>query len=118
MSGTTEHSILGTTAPFLLCKSLPVLCEIRITSKGSVKPGKLNFSENDDGEEKEILKMLHTILRDQYTADPSSRTIIFVTTRKLAQYLSRHLNIQRVVDRTNRAVGFVTSKYCQIFFFH
>ncbi|EFO26157.1 type III restriction enzyme [Loa loa] len=74
-----------------------------------VKPNELNFKESDSGEEKEILKMLHTILREQYVSDPASRTIIFVTTRRLAQYLSHHLNTVKIVDGTNRAVGFVTS---------
>uniref|UniRef100_A0AAF5PTP0 RNA helicase n=2 Tax=Wuchereria bancrofti TaxID=6293 RepID=A0AAF5PTP0_WUCBA len=74
-----------------------------------VKSDELNFKENDSGEEKEILKMLHTILREQYVSDPASRTIIFVTTRKLAQYLSHHLNTVKIVDRTSRAVGFITS---------
>ncbi|VIO98812.1 Uncharacterized protein BM_BM3027 [Brugia malayi] len=74
-----------------------------------VKSDELNFKENDSGEEKEILKMLHTILLEQYVSDPASRTIIFVTTRKLAQYLSHHLNAVKIVDRTSRAVGFITS---------
>lgn len=76
---------------------------------GFVKPKELGFKENDSGEEKEILKMLHNILREQYVANPTSRTIIFVTTRRLAQYLSHHLNAVKVVDGTSRAVGFVTS---------
>ncbi|KAM3716801.1 Antiviral innate immune response receptor RIG-I [Dirofilaria immitis] len=74
-----------------------------------VKPNELNFKENDTGEEKEILKMLHTILREQFDSEPASRTIIFVTTRKLAQYLSQHLNAIKIVDGINRAVGFITS---------
>ncbi|VDN08306.1 unnamed protein product [Thelazia callipaeda] len=74
-----------------------------------MKPNELNFQESDNGEEKEILKILHTILRDQYISDPTSRTIIFVTTRKLAQCLSTHLNNVRVVDGSNRAVGYITS---------
>uniref|UniRef100_A0A915Q2H1 RNA helicase n=1 Tax=Setaria digitata TaxID=48799 RepID=A0A915Q2H1_9BILA len=74
-----------------------------------VKPNEVNFKENDTGEEKEILKMLHTILHEQYVSDPASRTIIFVATRRLAQYLAQHLNSVRVVDGTNRAVGFITS---------
>ncbi|VDN00100.1 unnamed protein product, partial [Onchocerca ochengi] len=74
-----------------------------------VKPNKLKFKENDTSEEKEILKILHTILREQYISDPASRTIIFVTTRKLAQYLSHHLNAIKIIDGSSRAVGFVTS---------
>uniref|UniRef100_A0A0R3RYT6 RNA helicase n=1 Tax=Elaeophora elaphi TaxID=1147741 RepID=A0A0R3RYT6_9BILA len=74
-----------------------------------VNPYELHFKENDMGEEKEILKMLHTILCEQYISDPTSRTIIFVTTRRLAQYLSHHLNAVKIVDGTSRAVGFITS---------
>ncbi|VDK76886.1 unnamed protein product [Litomosoides sigmodontis] len=74
-----------------------------------VKQNDLNFKENDTGEGKEILKVLHTILHEQYLFDSTSRTIIFVTTRKLAQYLSHHLNAIKIVDGTSRAVGFVTS---------
>lgn len=80
-----------------------------------MKPNELDFKENDMGEEKEILKMLHIILREQYISDPASRTIIFVTTRRLAQYLSHHLNTVKIVDGTSRAVGFVTSN--AVFFF-
>ncbi|VBB30566.1 unnamed protein product [Acanthocheilonema viteae] len=68
-----------------------------------MKPYTLNFKESDMGEEKEILKMLHTILREQYVLDPTSRTIIFVTTRQLAQYLSHHLNTVKIVDGTSRS---------------
>ncbi|CAG9540926.1 unnamed protein product [Cercopithifilaria johnstoni] len=74
-----------------------------------VEPYELSFKENDAGEDKEILKMLHTVLREQYVSEPTSRTIIFVTTRILAQYLSHHLNTVKIVDGTSRAVGFVTS---------
>ncbi|VDO26593.1 unnamed protein product [Onchocerca flexuosa] len=74
-----------------------------------VRPNELKFKENDTSEEKEILKILHAILREQYISDPASRTIIFVTTRKLAQYLSRHLNAIKIIGGSSRAVGFVTS---------
>lgn len=80
-----------------------------------MKQNDLNFKENDTGEGKEILKILHTILREQYVSDSTSRTIIFVTTRRLAQYLSHHLNTVKIVDGTSHAVGFVTSNAVLLF---
>ncbi|VDN43973.1 unnamed protein product [Gongylonema pulchrum] len=56
--------------------------------------------------------MLHNILREQYAKSPSSKTIIFVTTRQLAIYLAHHLNIMGIIqepDTTASAVGYITS---------
>ncbi|VDK51954.1 unnamed protein product [Anisakis simplex] len=62
----------------------------------------LETNEDDSGEEKEIIQRLHKILREQYRDEPFSRTIIFVTTRMLAEKLCDHLNTCRIVDGGRR----------------
>lgn len=76
----------------------------------------INARQRDITDGKEIIMLLHDILREQYRKEEHSRTIIFVTTRLMAQYLTDHLNTAKVVDGTSRAVGFVTSKYVLVIF--
>uniref|UniRef100_A0A914ZSV2 RNA helicase n=2 Tax=Parascaris univalens TaxID=6257 RepID=A0A914ZSV2_PARUN len=83
--------------------------ELRHLFEAYVKVRDLDLSDDDNGESKEIIRLLHEILLKQYEKEPSSRTIIFVTTRMLAEKLAEHLNECRIVDGGPRAIGFVTS---------
>uniref|UniRef100_A0A183V420 RNA helicase n=1 Tax=Toxocara canis TaxID=6265 RepID=A0A183V420_TOXCA len=83
--------------------------ELRRLFRNYVIPKELQLLENDNGESKEIIRLLHDILREQYDKEPLSRTIIFVTTRLLAEKLSEHLNNCRIIGGGPRAIGCVTS---------
>lgn len=68
-----------------------------------------NIARDEPEEEKNILELLHTLLRQQYSQQPSSRTIIFVSTRQIAQYLADHLNTVKIVNDSSRFAGYLTS---------
>lgn len=69
-----------------------------------------------DGEDKDILKKLHAILKEKYADEPNSRTIIFIRTRLSAAKLAEHLNEIRILG-SSRAVGFVASELLNTFKF-
>lgn len=71
-------------------------------------------AEKTGGARKDILVQLKKILREQYAANPDSRTLIFVATRAAARNLCEYLNsVHEELEFGEKEVGYVTSKHCR-----
>ena len=71
-------------------------------------------SQNEDLSKKEIVQELRKRLKDQLTANPDSRILIFVKERSTAQRLHQCINTHRFFDSLTgggryKIAGFVTS---------
>ncbi|KAH7726030.1 type III restriction enzyme [Aphelenchoides avenae] len=67
-------------------------------------------AEKTGGARKDILVQLKKILREQYAANPDSRTLIFVATRAAARNLCEYLNsVHEELEFGEKEVGYVTS---------
>uniref|UniRef100_A0A158R4E3 RNA helicase n=1 Tax=Syphacia muris TaxID=451379 RepID=A0A158R4E3_9BILA len=64
--------------------------------------------------EKDILKKLHAILKEKYSEEPDSRTIIFVATRLLAEELADHLNCSGVLKKRFGAFLYDVEQYSAV----
>ncbi|KAI1722849.1 DEAD/DEAH box helicase domain-containing protein [Ditylenchus destructor] len=81
-----------------------------------IEPDLENFAINETVTNKDILQKLYQIIRTQYTNEPESRTLIFVSTRNCAQKLSEHLqdylyacNDLKSFYKQRMTVGYMTS---------